>query len=95
MGVDKLKKTEELKKGDCASRQVHRVVIDGSINIQDAIAIAIKEKKIVSFESTKSNKDLRKTLSSIDMKGCKFYKSSPESDTVNVCTQSIYDLIMG
>ena len=56
------------------------------MTIQEAIDLAVKEKKIVSFECTDSNDEIRKGIQ--DIKECDIIKGTPESTMVHVFPKS-------
>jgi hypothetical protein len=62
---------------------------DSVTSIQQAINMAVAEKRVVRFLSNKSNDELRKGI--IDLKGCKLRKPAKESNDIAVIPPSVED----
>ena len=62
-----------------------------SLDLQDAIDMAIEKNTIISFLCPLSNNEIRGA--DVDWKGCTAYRGFRESKTVSVCLESIQDEI--
>jgi len=62
---------------------------------QNATDEAIKENKLVSFVCEESNEQIRKILSSIDLKQCIFWKATSVGTKVTVAPKHIHNDIFG
>jgi hypothetical protein len=60
--------------------------LENNLSIQEAIDLAVKENRIVSFSCTDSNDEIRKAMH--DLKGCDVIKGKPEDDMVHVFPES-------
>lgn len=57
------------------------------MTVQEAIDLAVRENRIVSFSCVDSNDEIRKAIR--DLKGCDVIKGNREDDTVHVFPPSL------
>lgn len=65
------------------------------MTFEEAIELAVKENKTVSFYCQHSNEEIRKITKNLDLKGCHLMKRTPEDVVVYVQPSSIYEMIFG
>lgn len=66
-----------------------KTIYEPITSIQQAINMAVAEKRVVRFLSEKSNKDLKKGI--IDIKGCKLLKRDRESPDIAVVPEHLIE----